>query len=76
MTMAEAKRANSVKEAMIKTEGYVITLDGMRDALINEFGVECFVSDDYNEQLTEVLELYTEGLLQSCEDGLILWGEC
>ena len=67
MKMKEVKSVTWSKVAEIKTNAR--TPKGIYNVLCEEFDV------DFCEDVSEVLAAISEGNIQVCEDGIIVWGE-
>ena len=67
MKMNEVKSATWTKLAEIKTNAK--TPEGIYNVLCEEFG------NDFFEDASEVVCAISDGYIQVCEDGIILWGE-
>jgi hypothetical protein len=67
MKMNDVKSATWSKLAEIKTTAK--TPKGIYNVLCEEFGV------DFCEDVPAVLDAISDGNIQICEDGIIVWGE-
>ena len=67
MKMNEVKSVTWTKMAEIKTNAK--TPEGIYNVLCEEFG------NDFFEDVSAVLYAISDGCIQVCEDGIILWGE-
>ena len=66
MKMNEVRSATWRKLAEIKTNAR--TPKGVYNVLCEEFG------NDFFEDVSEVLAAISEGNIQVCDDGIIIWG--
>ena len=66
MKMNEVKSVTWSKLAEIKTNAK--TPKGIYNVLCEEFGV------DFCEDVPAVLDAISDGYIQICEDGIIVWG--
>ena len=66
MKMNEVKSVTWSKLAEIKTKAKTPT--GIYEAIRKEFGVDFF------EDVSAVLDAISDGYIQVCEDGIIVWG--
>ena len=66
MKMDEAKSRTWTKLAEIKTSAK--TPEGIYKVLCEEFG------NDFFEDVSAVADAISDGYIQICEDGIIIWG--